>query len=72
MKNLKQVVRPNSISRTARKVGIALLLSPDPVTDVAAVVMFGVYIATKSKSPIGPSAVYEETQRILSEMDSLF
>ncbi len=67
---LKQVVKPNSISRTMRKVGVALLLSPDPITDVPGAIMVGVSFAARGKDPLRPASVFEETQKLLSEIGS--
>jgi L-aminopeptidase/D-esterase-like protein len=67
---LKQVVKPNSLARTLRKTGVALIIAPDPVTAVPGVVMLGASYAMKKKEPLTPSSVFEEAQQILSEMDS--
>jgi hypothetical protein len=69
---LKEVVKPNSISGTLRKTGIALILAPDPITAIPGAVMLGASIATRGKRPLSPTAVYEETQKLVAELDSLF
>jgi hypothetical protein len=67
---LKQVVKPNSLTKTLRRTGIALIITPDPITAVPGVVMLGASFATRKREPLTPASVYEETQKILSEMDS--
>lgn len=69
--SLKKVVKPNSISKTLRKAGVAMLLAPDPVTAVPGAVMLGASLATKKKEPLTPKSVYEEANKLLDEMGSL-
>ncbi|MDG6914524.1 MAG: hypothetical protein JRN03_02355 [Nitrososphaerota archaeon] len=69
---LKQVKRPNSVSGTLRKAGVALILAPDPITAVPGVVMLGASVAAGRKKPLSSDSVYEEAQQIISELDSLF
>ncbi len=68
--SLRQVVRPNSISKTLRKAGVALMLSPDPITDVPGVIMLGASFATRGREPLTPSSVFSETRKLLSEIGS--
>jgi L-aminopeptidase/D-esterase-like protein len=67
---LKQVVRPNSLTKTLRKTGVALIITPDPITAIPGVLMLGASFATRKREPLTPSSVFEEAQSILSEMDS--
>jgi len=67
---LKQVVKPNSLTRTLRRTGVALILAPDPITAVPGAVMLGASLVTRKREPLTPASVFEETQNILSEMDS--
>ena len=69
---LKQVARPNSISRTLRKAGVALILAPDPITAVPGAMMLGASFATKGREPLSPASVVEETRKLLAEMGSFF
>ena len=69
---LRQVARPNSISKTLRRAGVALLLSPDPFTDVPGAIMLGASIATRNKDPLSPASVFAETRKLLAEMGSFF
>ena len=66
--SLRQVARPNSISKTLRKAGVALVLSPDPITAVPGVIILGASIATRKKNPLNPASVFDETRKLLSEI----
>ena len=69
---LRQVARPNSVSKTLRKAGVALILAPDPITAVPGAIMLGASFANRRRDPLSPSMVVEETQKLLSEMGSYF
>jgi hypothetical protein len=69
---LKQVARPNSVSRTLRRAGVALILAPDPITAVPGAMMLGASFATRRREPLNPTSVVEETRKLLAEMGSLF
>lgn len=69
--SLSQVVRPNSISRTLRKAGVALILAPDPITAVPGAVMLGASIAARRKEPLSAASVSNEARKLLSEIGSL-
>jgi hypothetical protein len=68
---LRQLTRPNSISKTLRKAGLALMLSPDPITDVPGAIMLGVSFATRGRDPLSPASVYIETRKLLAEIGGL-
>jgi hypothetical protein len=67
---LRQVARPNSISRTLRKVGVALIIAPDPITAVPGAMMLGASLATRGKDPLSAASVVIETRKLLAEMGS--
>jgi hypothetical protein len=67
---LRQVVKPNSLSKTMRKAGIALVLAPDPITAVPGAVMLGASLATRGREPLSPASVLSETRKLLSEFGS--
>ena len=67
---LRRVARPNSLSRTLRKAGVALILAPDPVTAVPGAIMLGASLATRGKEPLRPASVYDEARKLLEEMGS--
>ena len=70
-KRLREVVKPNSLSRTLRKAGVALILAPDPITAVPGAVLLGASLATRGRQPLGPASVFEETRKLLDEMGSI-
>ena len=71
-KRLAEVVRPNSISMTLRRTGVALVLAPDPVTLVPGAVLLGASVAAKKREPLAVASVFNEVQRILAEIGSPF
>jgi len=68
---LTQVARPNCISKTLRKAGVTLMLSPDPITDVPGAIMLGASFVTRKNNPLSPASVLDETRKMLSEISSL-
>jgi hypothetical protein len=67
---LRQVVKPNSISKTMRKAGIGLLLAPDPVTAVPGAILLGASLAMRGREPLSPASVLNETRKLLAEIGS--
>jgi hypothetical protein len=67
---LRQVTKPNSVSRTLRKAGVALILAPDPITAVPGAMMLGASFAMRKGEPLTPASVVEETRGLLDEMGS--
>jgi hypothetical protein len=65
---LKQVAKPNSLSRTLRKAGVALVLSPDPVTGIPGVMILGASLVARRKEPIGASSILAEARRLMDEI----
>jgi L-aminopeptidase/D-esterase-like protein len=70
-KRLKEVAKPNSLSRTLRKTGVALILAPDPITTVTGAMMLGASFATRGRQPLSPASVFEETRKLLAEIGSI-
>lgn len=68
---LERVVRPKSLSGTMRKVGIALVATPDPFTGVPGVALIAGSFLAKRKEPIGIASLAVETKKILREIQSL-
>jgi hypothetical protein len=68
--SLRQVARPNSISKTLRRAGVALILAPDPITAVPGAVLLGASLAAKGKEPMSVASVFKETRKVLDEMGS--
>jgi hypothetical protein len=69
--SLRQVVKPNSISKTLRRAGIGLILAPEPISAVPGAIMLGASFATRRREPLTPASVFNETRKLLAEMSSL-
>jgi hypothetical protein len=67
---LKQVAKPNSISKTMRKAGIGLILAPEPLTAVPGAIILGASFATRRREPLSPASVFNETRKLLAEIGS--
>jgi hypothetical protein len=67
---LRQVVKPNSISKTMRKVGIGLVLAPDPITAVPGAILLGASLVMRGREPMSPASVVNETRKLLAEIGS--
>jgi len=67
---LRQVAKPNSISKTMRKVGVGLILAPDPITAVPGAIILGASFATRGREPLSPASVFNETRKLLAEIGS--
>jgi len=67
---LRQVVKPNSVSKTLRKAGVGLVLAPDPITAVPGAILLGVSFATRGREPLSPASVFKETRKLLAEIGS--
>jgi hypothetical protein len=67
---LRQVAKPNSISKTMRKAGIGLVLAPDPITAVPGAILLGASLAMRGREPLSPASVFNETRKLLAEMGS--
>jgi hypothetical protein len=68
--SLKQVAKPNSISKTMRKAGIGLILAPEPLTAVPGAIILGASFATRRREPLSPASVFNETRKLLAEIGS--
>jgi hypothetical protein len=67
---LRQVAKPNSVSKTMRKAGIGLILAPDPVALVPGAIIVGASFAAKGRDPLSPALVFKETRKLLAEIGS--
>ena len=67
---LKQVARPNNISKMMRKAGIGLIMAPDPITAVPGAIILGASFATRGREPLSPTSVFNETRKLLAEIGS--
>ena len=65
------LIRPNSISKTMRKVGIALLASPDIISDVPGAALVATSYVIKNKDPTSLGQLALETKKILRDIQSI-
>jgi hypothetical protein len=70
-KHLGALTKPNSLNKTMRKVGVALLASPDMVTNIPGAALLAASYARKGKEPADLAQLALETRKILREMSSL-
>ena len=73
-KRLGQVVKPNSVSKTLKKAGLAVLLSPDPlgpIADIPGVVLLSASYVMKKGEPESIESVFKATRSMLRELQSL-
>ncbi|HUI01294.1 MAG TPA: hypothetical protein VLX56_06665 [Nitrososphaerales archaeon] len=70
-RRLKDVAKPNSMTKTMRRAGVGLVLAPDPLTSVAGAVVIGASLAAKKRDPLSSSSVSEELARLAKELGSL-
>ncbi len=62
------------MSRTLKKAGLAVLLSPDPlgpITDVPGVVLLSASYVMKKREPASIKSVFKEAQLMLDELQPL-
>ena len=74
-KRLDDVVKPSSIAKTLKNLGILILLSPDPlgpITDVPGAVPLSASYLMKGREPAAVESVFREAQRVLCDLQSLF
>ena len=74
-KRLDDVVKPSSISKTLKKVGIMILLSPDPlgpIADIPGAVLLSASYLMKGREPASIESVFRETQLVLDDLQPLF
>lgn len=68
---MKDLTKPNSVSKTMRNVGMALLSSPDVVTDVPGVALVAGSYVMKKKDPTKLEDLATETRKILRDIQNL-
>lgn len=69
--HVKNLTKPNSVSKTMKTVGMALLSSPDVVTDVPGVALVAGSYVMKKRDPTKLDDLAAETRKILRDIQSL-
>lgn len=70
-RHVKDLTKPNSVSKTMKTVGMALLSSPDMVTDVPGVALVAGSYIMKKREPTKLDDLAAETRKILRDIQSL-
>ncbi len=68
---LEQVLRPKSVAGGMKKLGIALVAAPDPISGVPGVALLASSYVLKRREPAALAQLANETRRIIREMESL-
>ncbi|MDA4124918.1 MAG: hypothetical protein OK438_05660 [Thaumarchaeota archaeon] len=68
--HLDRITKPKSLSSTARKVGIALIAAPDPITGIPGVALLASSYALKRRDPANLGHLAQETRKILRDIQS--
>ena len=68
---LRNVVRPPDVSKSLKKAGAALLLPPDPFTDVAGLALLGAAYAMSSRKPLSIGSMLAETRKSMRDLQSM-
>lgn len=69
--HLGRVVKPKSVAGGMKKVGLLLMASPDPITDVPGVALLASSYMMKKKEPANLGHLAHETKKLLRELQSL-
>ncbi len=70
-RSVEQVVRPKTISGGMRKVGVVLVASPDPITDIPGVALLASSFVLKKREPANLNSLALETTRVMRDLRSL-
>lgn len=68
---LEGVAHPKSIAGGMKKAGMALMLLPDPITDVPAAALLASSYFLKKKEPSSVKSLVSEARKILRDVESL-
>jgi hypothetical protein len=68
---LRNVVRPPDVSKSLKMAGAALLIPPDPITDVAGVALIGAAYAMRSRRPLSIESMLVETRKTMRDLQSI-
>ncbi len=69
--SLRALTKPPSMKRTMRKVGVALILTPDPVTTAAGVALVGASLGLPGGDPASIGTLAGEAARLRTDLEDL-
>jgi len=70
-RRLDDLTDPPSLSGGMRKAGIALIVTPDPITGVPGVALLAASFVAKRKEPASLIDLANETRKVLRDVQSL-
>ncbi len=69
--SLRVLTKPPSMKHTMRKAGVALILTPDPVTTVAGVALVGASLGMRGGDPASIGTLAREVSLLRSDLEDL-
>ncbi len=70
-RHLQRLSKPSSPASTMKKVGVALIAAPDPITAVPGVALVATSYVLKKKQPTTLGDLAQETRKILRDIESI-
>ena len=70
-RHMRNLSKPSSPTSTMKKVGVALIAAPDPVTAVPGVALVASAYALKNREPATLNDLARETRKILRDIESI-
>jgi hypothetical protein len=70
-RDVYRAVKPSSAAGGIRKLGIALIATPDPITGVPGVALLASSFVMKRREPAGAADLAKEARKIQRELESL-
>jgi hypothetical protein len=70
-RHFDNVTKPPSLSGGMRKAGIALIVTPDPISGVPGVALLASSFVMKKREPASLESLAQETRKALREIQSL-
>jgi hypothetical protein len=71
VRKIRTLTKPGSPTSTMRKVGVALIAAPDPITGVPGVALVASSYLLKSKEPATLANLAQETRKLLRDLESI-
>ncbi|MDA4120949.1 MAG: hypothetical protein OK404_00905 [Thaumarchaeota archaeon] len=71
LRKIRTLTKPGSPTSTMRKVGVALIAAPDPITGIPGVALVASSYLLKSKEPATLANLAQETRKVLRDLESI-
>lgn len=68
--HVQRAAKPSSLAGGMKRAGVALMVTPDPFTDVAGVALLAGSLAMKRKEPAGLEHLAAETRKLMKELQA--